>query len=593
MKYNLFFIAIFILSLGFGGCVKFGNDFLEKPPSVDVTKDTIFSNIEYAERFLWGAYKSLPYGMPTDWDSRSGFTMNGDILESLSDLNQSDLTWAAGRTQYYSGAYNAGTEDNALGWGNGTKYNFSQRGKNWKGIRASYLFIQNIGSVPDADANTKKQLAAEARMVIAVHYTDMFRHYGGVPWVTHAYTVNENTNLARLTSHATMDSIVALIDKAIPDLPWTGQDASNWDGRFTKAAAMGLKARVLLFGASPLYNSSTPFLAGEASDAKLTWHGGYDANLWVKAADAAKALITKVESEGGYALVKTGKPRKDFQDAYYKRGNGELLITSRIMYKPNGFFDPNYLAYQIIAWYGVGGPTNNYVEMFPMANGKAITDPASGYDPANPLINRDPRLYETILVDGDYYMGRPAALWVGGIDRPTEDATQAATGFGWRKFGLERTPATSGGAVTEWPYLRLPEIYLSYAEAANEVNNGPTAEAYRCVNIVRQRVGLSDLPSGLSKEQFREAVLVERACEFGYEEVRWFDLIRWKREDVFKKAITGLNIFKDRVTGTKTYVKFDMPARFWKTNFSPKWYLSAFPPSEIDKGYGLIQNPGW
>lgn len=584
MKYNLIIFATIVLLLGLAGCKKLGNDFLEKPPSVDVTKDTIFSNLEYAERFLWGAYKTLPYGMPTNWGE--GLTMGGDILESLTDLNQSDLVWASGRAMYYSGQYSAGDEN-----GSGTKYNFIRN--NWGGIRSSYIFIQNIGSVPGVDDKTKRQLAAEARMIIAVHYSNMYRHYGGLPWVNHAYGVKEDTNLPRLTSRATLDSIVVLIDKAIPDLPWIAQNQSNWDGRFTQAAAMGLKARILLFGASPLFNSSAAYLNGEAAEKKLVWHGGYDANLWKRAADAAKELITKVESNGGYALVKTGNPRKDFQKAYYVRGNGEILISPRIMYKPTGFFDANYLAYQIIGYYGVGGPTNNYVEMFPMANGLAITDPASGYDPANPLINRDPRLYETILVDSDYWMGRTAQLWVGGVERPTKDATDSATGFGWRKFGLERDGATSANAVTQWPFLRLAEIYLSYAEAANEVNNGPDAEAYRWVNMVRNRVGLGNLPPGLSKEQFREAVLTERACEFGYEEVRWFDLIRWKREADFKKTITGLNIFKDPVTGKKTYVKFDMPTRFWKTSFSPKWYLSAFPPREIDKGYGLIQNPGW
>ena len=197
MKYIIITIIVTVVLFSAGGCIEFGDDFLEKPPSVDVTIDTIFSNLEYAERFLWGAYGTLPYGMPTNWGD--GLTMNGDILESLTDLNQSDLTWAAGRTTYYSGAYNASYENN-ITWGQGTKYNFSQRGKNWYGIRASYIFMENIGAVPDADANTKRQLIAEARMIIAVHYTDMFRHYGGVPWVTHAYSVNEDTDLPRLTS---------------------------------------------------------------------------------------------------------------------------------------------------------------------------------------------------------------------------------------------------------------------------------------------------------------------------------------------------------------------------------------------------------
>lgn len=589
MKHILYFWFIASILIGTGGCIDYGDDFLEKPPSVDVTKDTIFSKLEYAQRFLWQAYKTLPYGMPTDWGT--GLTMGGDILESITDLNQSDLTWAAGRTTYYNGAYQPSME-NSAGINRGTKFDINKRRNAWLGIRTSYIFIDNIGSVPDASENIKKQLVAEARMIIALHYTDFFRHYGGVPWVGKAFAVDENTDVKRLTSLATTDSIVAMIDKAIPDLPWQVADPSNWDGRFTKAAAMGLKARVLLFSASPLFNSDTPYLDGTASQEKLTWHGKYDQNMWVKAANAAREMISKVETDGGYSLVKTGNPRKDFLDAYFKRGNGELLITSRIMYKPNGFFDPNYLAYQIIAHYGVGGPTNNYVELFPMANGKSITDPTSGYDPQNPLVNRDPRLYETILVDGDDFQGRKAEMWVGGVDRPTADATNAATGFGWRKFGQDRTDATAGRAVTEWPYLRLPEIYLSLAEAANEVNNGPTAEAYRCVNIVRNRVGLGDLPAGLTKEQFREAVLTERACEFGYEEVRWFDLIRWKRQDIFTKPITGLNILKD-TNGKKTYVKYNMPARQWQSKFSPKWYLSAFATNEIDKGYGLIQNPGW
>ncbi|RIH63663.1 RagB/SusD family nutrient uptake outer membrane protein [Mariniphaga sediminis] len=590
MKNNLFIIIISVCFVGLVGCMDFGDDFLEKPPSVDITKDTIFSKLEYAERFLWDAYKTLPYGMPTNWGE--GLIMGGDILASITDINQSDIPWAAGKTTYYNGAYQPSFE-NAAYWAKGTKYNFTKLKYAWKGIRTSYIFIENIGSVPDADINTKKQLIAEARMIIAVHYTDMFRHLGGVPWLTHAYDVNEDTHKERLTSLATTDSIVAIIDKAIPDLPWVVNDPSNWEGRFTQAAALGLKARVLLFSASPLFNSNAPYLAGEASDAKLTWHGGENPELWQKAADTSHELIENVESKGGYGLVYSGNPRQDFQDAYFKRGNGEVLISSRIMYKPTNYNDPNYLPFQLIGWYGIGGPTYNYVEMFPMDNGKPITDPESGYDPENPLANRDPRLRETVLVDGDYYLGRTAEMWVGGIDRPTPDAANCATGFGWRKFGLDRTDATSGTAPTQWPYLRLAEVYLTYAEAANEVNNGPTPEAYRCINMVRNRVGLGDLPTGLSKEAFREAVLVERACEFGYEEVRWFDIIRWKKEEVFKKDITGLNIYRDPETGAKTYEVFDMPPRYWKTNFSPKWYLSAFAPNEIDKGYGLIQNPGW
>jgi starch-binding outer membrane protein, SusD/RagB family len=87
-------------------------------------------------------------------------------------------------------------------------------------------------------------------------------------------------------------------------------------------------------------------------------------------------------------------------------------------------------------------------------------------------------------------------------------------------------------------------------------------------------------------------LMVERACEFGYEEVRWFDLVRWKREAEFKKSLYRMDITKSGNNFTYTKVEIT-PKRYWATNWSPKWYFSAFPPDEVNKGYGLVQNPGW
>ena len=143
-------------------------------------------------------------------------------------------------------------------------------------------------------------------------------------WINKDLPVNILGDFPRLTSLATMDSIVALCDKAIPDLPWVVKDVTNWEGRFTKAGVMGIKARTLLFGASPLFNNATPYLAGEAAEAKLVWHGSYDPNLWKRAADAAEQLITKVETDGGYMVYSSGNPRQDFQNAYFTRDTVKL-----------------------------------------------------------------------------------------------------------------------------------------------------------------------------------------------------------------------------------------------------------------------------
>lgn len=586
MKAKRLIYIIAILAVIINSCepVEFGNNFLEKEPSVDVTADTIFNSLELSERYLWQGYTTLPYGLQTGWNAKAN-KMGMDLLASLTDLHQSFLAWGGVNRHYYSGQYTAAIENDA----SNTKYHYTKE-DSWNGIRIGWNIIENVDRVPDASAEYKEQMKAEAKMIIAIHYTDMFRHYGGLPWVDHAYTPTESTVLPRGTSKETMENIVALLDEAIPVLPLTVQDLSNWDGRFTKAAAMGLKARVLLFGASPLFNNAQPYMAGEASDKFMTWHGGYDANLWTRAAQAAKEALDVTES-GGYDLVNTGNPRQDFQDAYYQRGNGEILISTRTRFRSTGYWGTGYYFYQACGNYGVALPTKGYVDMFPMADGTPIDAAGSGWDPNDPWANRDPRLYETVLVNGDNYRGRPAELWIGGRERRNLGTGKTKSGFGVRKFYLEGDNATSVQSIVQWPYLRLAEIYLSYAEAINEANGAPTAEAYAAVNKVRNRVGLNDLTPGLSKEAFREAVLTERALEFGFEEVRWFDVIRWKMEDAFTKTIEGVNTTLE--SGVLSYETFELPERYWKNNFSPKYYLSAFPPDEINKGYGLVQNPGW
>jgi hypothetical protein len=584
--YISFFIVILFSSLT--GCeeMKIGDAALSAPPSVSVTVDTIFSKIEYAERFLFGGYETLPYGLNTKNDDKLD-KMGGDILEAITDLNHSYLQTGGANKLYYSGQYTSGSED-----GGDTKFGFIKDGA-WEGIRIGWIFIENADKIPDSTPEYIAQLKAEARVLIALHYTDMFRNFGGLPWINKAYGIDDEIDCPRLTAKATMDSIIHQLDLAAPDLPWVVENLSNMDGRFTKASALGLKARLLLFCASPLFNDDMPYMDGEAAQQHFVWFGHKDPDLWQRAADAAIYLIDEIEQGGYYALVNTGNPRQDFQDAYYKRGNGEILISTRIQFKaPTKIKDNNFMFYQNAAEYGSACPTQEYVDMFGMANGLPITDPNSGFDPANPLANRDPRLYETVLVNGDTYQGRIAELWIGGRERPNQNFDGTRSGYGLRKFLLERDKATSLGSIIQWPYLRLAEIYLSAAEALNEVHGGPTPQAYQYVNIVRARVGLGGLQENLTQEEFREAVLQERSKEFGYEEVRWFDLIRWKRESDFTKTLHGKDLFLND-DGTLEEQITVLPPRIWQTNWSPKWYLSAFPQSEVYKEYGLMQNPGW
>lgn len=580
-------VGFLLAVLFFSGCdeLKFGNEFLDqKPDQIGVNLDTVFSKKYYAMQVLTKAYTTLPYGIPYGDKPKLG----GDLLDGITDLSYSTLTYGGSKLLYYVGAYSPGKE------GNQSKYLFNDN-DTWNGIRYGWLMVENVDRVPDMTAIEKDRAKAEAKMIIATHYADLLRHFGGFPFLDHAISVNESHSFERQTLEQCVKKLVDLIEEAMPDLEWRVGDNNN-DGRMTKAYAMGLKLRVLLFAASPLFNANEPYLTGAASDAGITWYGNYTIDRWKAAEDAGRDFMQELVKSGQYDLVQATSPTSEkygeaFRKAYFTRNNGEVLLSVRRNYKNNY---SNVFCGSTNNYAQVQCPTLAYATLFPMANGSDFPKDFSWENaPVDPFANRDPRFYETILTNGRPYKNRKSELYVGGNDRTS--ASKDGTGLLLYKFSQDYTSATSVGAVDSWPLLRLAEVFLSYAEAINEANGGPTDEAYDLVDRVRLRVGLSKLDRTMNQKEFREAVLRERACELGYEEVRWFDIVRWKNAEAFKAPIQGVNMFIDatKPTGYRYEIFTITPERVWRNQWSAKWYLSAFPTNEMDKNYGLIQNPGW
>ncbi|MFV0545919.1 MAG: RagB/SusD family nutrient uptake outer membrane protein [Bacteroides sp.] len=592
----------------------FGDKFLQKPPSTDVTIDTIFSTSEYARRVLWYSYQYLPMGL----EVTNGYwnTMWLGNIEGLTDLNQDYLGYSGVNKVYYAGSYNAGVENSPRQRFMATKIRFNENETHmWSAIRNAWLTVANIDRVPDMEESEKLRLKAEAKTVVAVYYTHMLRHYGGLPIVDKAISPAEEAMPPRATLQQTVDFIVRLLDEAIacPEFPWhiSEEEIGNWDGRMTKAGAMGLKARLLLFVASPLFNNDRPYFDGAASNDLMTWFGGYSRERWKSAVDACDAFFKAVNTNGYYKLVEKedvnpSEYRYAFRAAYFDRGTTETLISVR----RNNYFTASQQPYtsQSLRW-GAICPTKEYFDMFQTADGEDF-DWNNPEHTKNPFVNRDPRLNETFILDGDIFQGRTAEVTQTKTDDPTNypkgrdwgvgqvAAKSLLTGIACRKWGLDRA-GEYNGHIIQWPHLRIAEIYLSYAEALNEYNQGPNELAYQYVDKVRARVGMKGLKKGLSQEEFREALLRERACEFGYEEVRFFDLIRWKKSEKFTSPLHGLNIYKNKNDGSYICEEFPLlggaQSRSWWSpgGFSEKWYLSAFPLDEVNKGYGLVQNPGW
>ena len=117
--------------------------------------------------------------------------------------------------------------------------------------------------------------------------------------------------------------------------------------------------------------------------------------------------------------------------------------------------------------------------------------------------------------------------------------------------------------------------------------------------MTRNRAGMPDITKEMAKpgNELREAILRERALEFGYEEVRYFDLIRWKREDLIRQPLSRLIVKKVKAKPGFTYTPhqgmFEQRQYLKEGTWSKKYFLLPLPVDEINKKYGLIQNPGW
>lgn len=626
--FGKWFLMAFVGTTAVTSCVdeiKFGDSFLEKAPSVAVTQDSIFGKAEYARRFLWTTYSKLYYGLATNWNDVDG-KMNTGMFECLSDCFHSHNSWDGLNRHYYPGTYTAVTEDNT----SETRFGFTKE-ETWEAIRASWIFIENVDRVPDMDADEKDRLKAEAKVIIASRYFDMFRHFGGLPLVKEAFEAENEYQVPRATVDETVKFMTGLLDEAAKVLPWdlTADGESNWQGRMTKASAMGLKCKILLFAASPLFNDDEPYCKDAPQDAvteHLVWYGGYKPELWKECLTACEEFFKELKLKGHYELAQADGTSCDayraaFNKAYFLRDNTELLISTRIIGKYNWDW-----WYYWGEWVPNGGytPTLEYMEMFPMSDGQpfdfeqAVADNKVFFEENDyNRPTRDPRLYETILVNGAKWSGRSVELWNGGRENANSTATEAgvyATGFGLYKFYKEGKGSLSGNYL-QWPYLRLAEMYLIYAEAL--LKNNLPGDAIKQVDEVRKRVGLRGLVDSnpgkdmLDSDVLMEAILNERACELGLEDVRFFDMIRNKRADLFQRKLHGLLI--ERADGGKgswsdkpesqrgpfptrfKYTRFEISnaGRSWWNGFNPKWYLAAFPVKEVNKGYGLVQNPGW
>lgn len=665
--------AIFAAGFASHSCtdpLKFGNAFLEKAPGGTVTADTVFTNAEYTRQFLAGIYSKQYYALPTNSTNNPPQCLNywKGMPEALSDNFQLFFQNTIVGNKYYTGALTSSID----GKNNGNIYPYLNE-YIWQNVRNCYILLEKIDDVPGLDAAEKERMKDEARCLLANTYFVPFRFYGGLPIVTGTFQGNESEyNYPRASVEKTVDFMVGLLDEVISGghLPWGypgTSDAASETGRWTIGGAMALKCKILQFAASPLFNSDKPYWDGvyTMEDSSPAWYGNYDVARWQRFRKACEDFINKMNANPDvYHLVKpAGNKFEDyryaFRSSYLLQGSPEVIMSVRVHKNAKGN-DYGWVNLRTNARYSYC-PTQEYVEMFPWADGTPFdwdeTEAAGKLDQMfvtgdripgkqmlqNRVYTRDPRLYETVAVNGalqtiNWGNGKTSGanyeLWLGGTtagNKPVTQDSHYATGYRYLKYYAGEAYV---GKFPHWVSLSVPEIYLGYAEALAQTGDLPTAIKY--IDAVRARVGLGGLEEcnpgknlTTDKDALIKEILRERACEFAFQDSRYFDMIRYKLRADFEKTLHRLVIHRlvekdgqwvvsDGQWYKKCFGKVTDPSdpdfyepthfsyeklpitvgsRIWwdkeRGGFDPKWYLQPFPITELNKKYGLEQNPGW
>jgi len=567
------------------------SNYLEYPLMNEFNEDSVFTRRVNVEKFLSQMYaynvNKLPFG---------GERLDRSMLDACSDIG-SGLYLASG---YGAHKINKGTA--MPEWLSNNTTGEDVFSYHYKAIRMGWKLLERTDEVPDATTAQKNRIKADAKTLIAMHYFELMKRYGGVPLVKKAFNSPNESIIQRSPIVDVYKYIVQLCDEIIaaPDFPIVL--SRNDLGHTSKALAFGLKAKTLLFAASPLFNNDRPYMDNFGANNNLICMMPYNKELWKDAADAYLTAIDSCEA-AGLAITDIGDVDKNYTAAYLyapSKGNTELIMV----YMAAEF--GNYLN-----WYPRGIPMNgyssnvptfNYVEMFQTKDGNYRdwdTDTITPVnDPTYPYKNLDARFKQIICYNGmEFYPGVTLAIYDDKDGKKTSEGRNGS--FANAQFAHYNHKYIVGfedrivNAKTWRPmtvYMRLTELYLSRAEALNEYYDAPVQEVFDRLDFIRNRSGMPPLDQTRikTKEQMREQIKKERAIELGWEDSRYFDLKRWKMGENFRGPIWDLKVRK-LANNKYTYKKYIYENRYWSNHY----YLHPFPPSEVNKQYGLIQNPGW
>ena len=587
---KIYYLILILTSLGFAGC----SSLLDPVDDNHDTLERVNNDPGFAEGLLMNVYSKLP---------SNSFSFNDVATDDAVSNNKFNgyLNMATGQ---WSAQYNPIS--------------------NWDNLNEAILYLNMfipqidkvIWSWDNVDMNEmfKSRLTGEAYALRGLFRSHLLQTIAGksvsgkmlgIPLFDEFLDGNADFNISRAEFMTSVEAINADFDKAMSYLPMDFLDVTTAEQmlpafstvdltdynmvfgqvsnqRINKRIVMGYKARIALLVASPAFNVND------------------DVGLWVNAANAAAEVLNEIPSAPGpegldpdghiffqARLVDRASVTSDSREMLWRGSSNSLTNTLERRMLPPG-----------LNGNGEVNPSQNLVDAFPMRNGYPIGDAASNYNPANPYNNRDPRLALYILYNGAKLQSETIKTAVGGaVNAKDSLPTSTRTGYYMRKLIREDIIFSDDGTATTKKHyavhMRYTELFLNYAEAANEawgpngVGNVATYSAKDVIAAIRERAGITQPDMYLNTinttDTMRELIRNERRLELCFEGFRFWDIRRWGLP--LTDAARGVNINNNATTFN--YV--DVEPRLYQ----PHMQYAPLPEQEVLKFPAMEQNAGW
>lgn len=627
------FIAIFLLSC----------DYLDVVPDNVATIDHAFADRYTTEKYLATCY----WGMPKS----AGWNENPGIFGALEMVFNKE-----GRT---SGGMRFGLgEDNPTSalinyWGGTGEWIRSL----YAGIRECNTFLENVDKVQDLNKYEKERMKAEVKMIKAYMHFYLITFYGPVCPLRESIPIDESTQGVRVYREKIDDCfgyVLELLDEVISSeaLPLVIENRTTELGRFTKPAAYMLKAKVLVYWASPLFNGNTDYNSFLDHNGEPFFNQIYDATRWEKAAEACKEAID-VCTAAGIRLYQTSdfvatKPQSDttllvntLRSAISERWNKELVwgnssypvdwglqspclprLEQATSASATGRMSVPFSTVEIF-YSNKGVPINEdvtypYADRYNLKTGDEEHKYVIQKGEQTAVLNfyREPRYYSTLGFDrgkwyGNSYKNYPdddsEALYpknrFGEYSSVFQPGEYNATGYWPKKLVSINTMYRDPNSVTTetypFPDMRFADLLLLCAEALNESKEAPDTEVYQYIDMVRARAGLKGVVESWAnysnqpdkpktKAGMREIIHQERKIELACEGVYYWDSHRWKT--ALKEQNRLIQGWNVNASELEDYYTI---TTLYTQKFTYRDYFAPIPENDLVRNPQLVQNPGW